>query len=83
MKTKKAEYKLYLKKPNTFTLEELEDLGLTAIENHHLTPMGLIKKMEVWDEADHGVEAYVYDLTKRDLAKYGVEMPKHIRRIKN
>jgi len=77
-----SEYKLCLKKPFKYTLEELEDIGLTAIENHHLTPFGLIKKMEVWDEAEHGVEAYVYDLTKKDLAKYGIEMPKHIRRIK-
>jgi len=63
-------------------LEDYDEFGITAIENHHLSPVGLIKKMLVWDEAEHGVEAYIYDLTKKELERLGFHIPKEIRRIK-
>lgn len=83
MKTKKETPELlYFINPSKFLLKKYEAYGILDIENEDLTPVGLIKKMEVWDEGEHGVEAYVYDITKRQLQRDGFKMPKEIRRIK-
>ena len=57
--------------------------GLVGIENHHLTKKGLIAKMRVWDESEHGVEAFIYDITETEIKKLGGTMPNDIRRIED
>ncbi|MDO8302264.1 MAG: hypothetical protein Q7T18_03390 [Sedimentisphaerales bacterium] len=63
-----------IKKANLF--------GLTSIENFDLTLKGLIAKMKEWQKEHNGVEAYVYDLTEKELKRRGSKMPKHIKRVK-
>jgi hypothetical protein len=58
-----------------------ETWGLTSIENGDLTLDGLIAKMYAWDEGNHGVEAFIYDMTKRDIEEAGGVMPEDIRRL--
>jgi len=69
-------------KDNKAAREFAEEYGLEATENHHLTAEGLIAKMYEWNESEHEVEAYVYDLTKKELESMGYKMPKDIRRVK-
>ena len=75
-------FDIYFKEPSDDLKEGFSTYGLCGIENHHLTLIGLIEKMYEWDENEHGVEAYIYDETKKDIEKLGGEMPKSIRRIK-
>lgn len=73
--------KSYFIDPNPDIIKKAETYGLMDIENEDLTPEGLIQKMIIWDEGEHGVEAYVYDITKRQLEDQGYKMPDDIRRI--
>ena len=67
---------------NTFDdMDRAKLFGLTSIENEDLTLKGLIAKMIEWDEQEHGVEAYIYDMTKKDIENLGGQMPNHIRRV--
>lgn len=66
----------YFKNPEY--VEKAELFSLTDIENGDLTPEGLIAKMYVWQESEHEVEAYVYDMTKKELESAGYKMPKDI-----
>lgn len=66
---------------NEEVIEKADMFGLTSIENEDLTMAGLIAKMIVWDEAHHGVEAYIYDMTKKQIEDMGGYMPESIRRI--
>jgi len=68
-------------KDNKALMERVETEGLMDIENEDLTPEGLIAKMYEWDESEHGVEAGIYDLTKKELEEVGYLMPWDIRRI--
>lgn len=61
-------------------VEKAELFSLTSIENFELTLEGLIAKMVVWDEQYHGVEEYIYDITKKDIEEAGGTMPNDIRR---
>lgn len=58
-----------------------EEVGLMDMENEDLTAEGLLAKMYEWDESEHGVDAYIYDETKKDLESHGASMPEDIRRI--
>jgi hypothetical protein len=80
--TKQIKKEYFIDKSNNSLIKHAKEYGLCSIENHHLTAEGLIAKMYEWDESEHGVEKYIYDLTKKDLKKLGAEMPKDIRRIK-
>ena len=73
--------KSYFIDPNPDIIKKAETYGLMDIENEDLTPEGLIQKMIIWDEGEHGVEEYVYDITKRQLEDQGYKMPDDIRRI--
>lgn len=74
--------------PNTYfkdsnnkdLLERASIYGLMDVENHDLTVEGLLAKMKEWNDAFGGVEAYVYDTTKKDLENMGSGMPIEIRR---
>jgi len=70
----------YFKNPNPDIIKKAEYYGLVDIENENLTPEGLIQKMIEWDEGEHGVEEYIYDMTKKDLERQGYKMPDYIRR---
>jgi hypothetical protein len=56
--------------------------GLMNVENSDLSAEGLKAKMKEWDESEHGVEASIYDATKKQLEALGDKMPKDIFRIK-
>jgi hypothetical protein len=66
---------------NEDAIEKANQWGLTSIENFDLTTNGLIAKMEEWDEENRGVDAYVYDITKKTIEEEGGVMPSHILRI--
>jgi len=66
-----------------FLKEKADEWGLKDIENEDLTPKGLIQKMIIWDEGEHGVEAYYYDMAKKQLEEQGYKMPKEIRRTES
>lgn len=68
---------------NEEVIEKADEFGLTAIENEDLTLAGLIAKMIQWDEQEHGVEAYIYDMTKKDIENLGGKMPENVRRLEN
>ena len=55
--------------------------GLMSIENEDLTLKGLIAKAKEWDEAEHGIDRYTYDMLKKDIIKHGGKMP-NVRRLK-
>jgi len=57
--------------------------GLVSVENYFLTPEGLIAKMREWQESEHGVEAWAYDLMKKDLERKGYDVPKDIVRVED
>lgn len=77
---KQAYYlKEYLKNPSVVNKAKRD--GLIAIENEDLTILGLIAKMYEWDEMEHGVPSYIYDMTEKELESQGEEMPEDIRRI--
>lgn len=71
--------------PNLFKNPDVakahEDVDLTSVENEDLTIEGIIEKMYQWDESEHGVNAHIYDETKKDLESQGAKMPEDIRRI--
>ena len=66
---------------NKALMERAETEGLIDIENEDLTPEGLIAKMYEWDESEHGIDTYNYELVEKELAKAGVKMPTDIRKI--
>ncbi len=68
-------------KDNKALMERVETEGLMDIENEDLTPEGLIAKMYEWDESEHGVDSYNYELAEKELAKAGMTMPRDIRKI--
>jgi hypothetical protein len=54
--------------------------GLMDIENDDLTGLGLAAKLQEIQEADGGVDAYIYDDAKERMIEDGVKMPVNIRR---
>ena len=73
----KEEIQLIFKVYEEGDFDYLMDRGLCGTENHHLSKLGLIVKMLVWNEIEGGVEACVYDATKLIL---GENMPNSIKR---
>ena len=63
-----------IKKANLF--------GLTSIENFDLTLKGLIAKIKEWNKENNGVEAYIFDMTEKELKRRGSKMPSNIKRVK-
>ena len=41
--------------------------GIMSIENEELSIEGLLNKLKVWDETEHGVEKFIYDEIKKRL----------------
>ena len=72
--------------PNYFLRKEVipkaNRWGLTSIENEDLTLDGLIAKMKEWNKEHNGVEAYIYDMTEKELKRRGSKMPRNIKRVK-
>ena len=73
-------------RPNYFLRKEVikkaNRFGLTSIENEDLSTTGLIAKMKEWNKEYNGVEAYIYDMTARELKRRGSKMPRNIKRVK-
>lgn len=63
-------------------ISKANQFGLIDIENEDLTLKGLIQKAIEWDEEEHGIESYIYNVLKKDIEKLGGKMPKSIRRKK-
>jgi len=55
-------------------------LGLMDVENEDLTAAGLKAKLVEWDEVEHGVPSWLYNMTKKQLREMGERMPSGIRR---
>jgi hypothetical protein len=70
--------KSYFKNPGVEADAEEEDLR--SIKNDDLTGEGIIAKMKETQEEEGGVDADVYDQSKKDLESMGLEMPKDIKR---
>jgi hypothetical protein len=66
---------------NTRVRQKAEEGGLMDVEDEDLTVEGLIAKMREWQESEGGVEAYIYDQTKKRLQRSGKKMPSEIKRI--
>jgi len=55
--------------------------GIMSIENEDLSVEGLLNKLMVWDEQEHGVEKFIYvgikseleKLLKRELTKQDID----------
>ena len=71
----------YFLRPSKFLVQKAQEYGLDDIENEDLSIAGLQEKMRVWDEKEHGVEAYIYDMTAKELIARGSKMPDDIRRL--
>lgn len=65
---------------NPTVRSKAESYGLMDVENEDLTVMGLIAKLEEWQEAEHGVDAFIYDQAAKTLMKHGHRMPPGITR---
>lgn len=48
-------------------IDKYNEEGIMSIENEELSVEGLIKKLKVWDETEHGVEKFIYDEIKKSL----------------
>lgn len=53
--------------PNIYLIDKWKDEGIMSIENDDLSVEGLINKLMVWDEEEHGVQKFIYIGIKSEL----------------
>jgi len=67
--------------PNIHLIDKWKSEGIMSIENEDLSVEGLLNKLMVWDEQEHGVEKFIYvgikseleKLLKRELTKQDID----------